>query len=87
MDGVLTQTVREIRIGIIGVHIQTFVHHPVVVQISEHAVCGDKILRFFIFSDNVTLYFAELYGTGGYKSGVIQDLMGIVESCTVGLGT
>ena len=48
-----------------------------VVQISKHTVCCDKILRFFIFSDDITLHFTELHSACRYKSGVIQNLMGI----------
>ena len=77
MFWVLTQTVRKIRIGVISIYIQTFILHLMIIQIPKHAVCGDKILRFFIFPDNVALQSAEPDCAFRYKACVVQHLMGV----------
>ena len=84
MFRVFDQTVCKIRIRIICQHIQTLIFHLVVVHIAKNTICCDKILRLFIFADDITLHLAETQCAIGNKTIVIQYLVricGIMHRC------
>ena len=74
---VAIQTIRKIRIGIIGDEIQTFLCHPVIVQISEQTVGGDEIIRLFVLPDDLRLHTREPAGTVRNEAQIIQHPVGV----------
>ncbi len=71
------QPISEIRIGIIHQHVQTFPLHPLVIDVSKHAVGGDEVARLQILPQNVRLHLREPAYAAGDKAVIIQLQMGI----------
>ena len=71
--GTLVQFKGKVRIRVIGIHIQDFVLHAVIIQIGEKAVGCDKIFWLLISADNIRLHSGETYAAFGNKARVIQQ--------------
>ena len=71
MFRIFNQTIRKVRIRIIGQYVQTVVFHLVVVHVAKNTICSDEIFRFLIFTDDIALHLAETDRAVGNKTVVI----------------
>ena len=71
--GTFVQFKGKVRIRVIGIHIQDFVLHAVIIQIGEKAVGCDKIFWLLISADNIRLHSGETDAAFGNKARVIQQ--------------